>query len=458
MAVALTGIDYIKDRLNRKDLFNDYQELTRILYEENLELKNSSFSANHDITDKSYKAAARSDNERGGTTRNYKKTTYFGVVVGIASGGIWGLFNKVYYVDVPLWNKKLIDHPETFESNYITDEVKLKQFEDLIFADRTPGIFQQPAVGEIVEVNLPQNYPNHIPTNKSECYITNIIGKAVNGRKDAPRNPAGGGGGGIFEAENRDGGGGAAPAGGAPGAGAAFAQLPDWAVTKQNPGLGQYSAQELKQINDASKSIPEITQRMSQYMSKIASICKEFKVDPRLICAIVAVESKFQHPIQNKGGAGGLMQLTEVAITDSLTTGRIQDKPKVKQIIGNTSLLTKIKKNGKQVNWATSNIIKLAKTNLELNIWIGVDNFNRWQNKANSWGDPTNLKAAGAYNGGAGKYSIKNKKTGVVTTNDTTGVPTFDFSRIRGETQNYIFRFNAFLKLLPTSQGAPPTT
>lgn len=440
MAVALTGIDYIKDRLNRKDLFNDYQELTKILYEENLELKNSSFSANHDITDKSYKAAARSDNERGGTTRNYKKTTYFGVVVGIASGGIWGLFNKVYYVDVPLWNKKLIDHPETFESNYITDEVKLKQFEDLIFADRTPGIFQQPAVGEIVEVNLPQNYPNHIPTNKSECYITNIIGKAVNGRKDAPKNETGTNGGSIFEAAALS----AAGIVGSTGAGSTFSQLPTWAVTVKYSGLNTYSATELSHINDASKSISQIIASMPQYMPKIAEACQHFGIDPRFIYGIVSVETKFKHPATSRSGAGGLMQLTEVAITDSLTRGKVQNIPKVKEIIGNTNTLTKLTKSGKKVDWATSDIINLAKANVDLNIWMGVDNFKRWLDDVRGSGMPVVLKAAAAYNGGTGKWKDQ----------DNTGVKKFDFNHIRKESQDYIFRFNAYLNLLPASAGA----
>lgn len=431
MAVALQGIEYVKDRLNNGRLFDDYEELKIKLYEENLELKNSSYSTNHDITDKSYRAATRSDNERRGLTKTFKKSTYYGVIVGKLDNGIWS--DKTFYVDVPLWNKKLIDHPDTFQNSYIKDDNKLKQFEDLIFIDKT-GFLTFLDVNDLVEVNLPENYPNHIPTNKADCFIINSFGKAVNGRKDVAKNK-GTGGGGAFDAAN------AASSGGGVVTGGTVSNLPSWAVTNTNSGLDAYKQSELKQINDVSKSLSVINQRIDQYKPKIAVVCQHFNVDPRYIYAIASAETKFQHELTSRTGAGGLMQLTIPAITDSITRGNIQDIEAVKKIIGNIELLQK-NRAGKKI--ATPALVNLAKTNLDLNIWIGVNTWIYSRGSVDGSGRPIVLKAAAAYNGGIIKSSY----------GDNSGVKSFNFNNIRKESQDYIFKFNAYLNLLPASQGA----
>lgn len=412
MAQTVIGIDDVKKKIIESG-YSTYEELANDLAIVNSNLTNNNLNISYDITDASYRAVSRRNIENIGKVKNYTKNNTYGVVVGsVKEGG--GLFKDLFgdttfYVDVPPYNKKIILNPEAL-SIALADPKITKEYEDLIFKNNS-GVAV--GFGNIVNVNVPKNYPNHIQTNKSDAEIIDVFYKSKlpwKASKDFDKSKTSTG----YNASNSGGG----------GLTYGSANVPyTWALTKTGKAPENLQAAELKAIESSKKIFASVKRNNSipQYAQIVNKISKEFSIAPFYINSIIAIESTFNQNARSPTGAGGLMQLTQIAIEDAVKRGHMDKKyPRI------------MLANGK-INY------ELVKTDPELNVWAGTQQFSMRYKQFS--GDV--LRASGAYNGGTG-----NAKTG-----DNSGISTLDFSHIRSESTIYIFRYNAMVNFMKEDLG-----
>lgn len=398
-----TGLDRIIDKMP----YADYQELINDLALLNAPVANSSVNSIYNPMDTSYAAANRSDKEKVGQNKTIRKTKAYGVVLAVIKNDGWFTGHTIY-VDVPPYNQKIISHPDDFKT---TPEF-LEDFEDLIFEYDGLDVFSGIEARMLVEVQVPENYPNHIYNNKADALITGAFKKlqAVNGRTDKKQIESESSNG--LNVQNKKN-------------GLTYGEADieySWALTKTGKVPTNLSATELREIKKTKSAFDRIIadKRMDPYDKIIISVSKEFEINPVITRSIIGIESEFNANISSPTGAGGLMQITiPGAYGQAIKDGVI---PK------NTP--------------AT-----VAKRDPNLNVRAGVNGFKFYYKKF----DGNILKAAGAYNNGDGKFTIK--KTGEV--RDNSGIKTWNFDKITVEATNYIFRFNAMLNFMSEHFKAP---
>lgn len=449
MAIA-TGIEAVLEKLV-KNYYDNYQDLIMDISEINSPIINFAINSVYDPNDMSYSAVNRADKAKANQSKYIKKNAIYGVVLRVIDNK--GIFTgKTVYVDVPPYNKKLIFHPNNFPQ---AGAKELEDFEDLIFEIQGVDLFTSIKQGDIVEVEIPENYPNHVLSNKSDAVIKKVIYDKTsikpneNSKKVETNNGSG------LNAQN-------GPSQVTPPAAAAVSPvattptggnipaLPaavanvdigdSWALTKLGIAPPNLAALEKKEIEQTKQNFKKIIQNklMEPHNKIIVEAAREIGVNPTYIRSLIAIESLFnQNAFNSASGAGGLMQLTGIAIKDITLKGSRGYKQFIKHF-PNEKVMARQQfesdvKNGKKIK-------KIVEANysVEQNIWIGTISYSFW---LNSLKNP--IKAAGAYNNGAGAVPLNR------------GIKIWNFDEITEEATHYVFRFNTYCRLMSNHFGTP---
>lgn len=191
-----------------------------------------------------------------------------------------------------------------------------------------------------------------------------------------------------------------------------------------------------------------VNQILSNYLNYINTWGEEFEIDNSIIVGFIATESGGKNSAPNEFYATGLMQITPNAVWETIAKWQVMvNSPlsaKAKSFFNKSIPLSKnFTPNTLPSSAVKTQILEALKNNPEFNIAIGTAHL-RWLLEAFKDGNIANInKVMVSYN--AGYYSMKNKVSGVQTTQQLINNKSIPF-----ESRGYLLKMlgvNGFLDL-----------